>query len=144
VCTRCLLEECEQCDPAGVCLQCQQGKYLIDGQCEECSVSNCAECEDDSPAACQECQPGYYLTQGRCETCQVARCLVCQTATVCEECASFYYLAPNGTCQNCTIPNCQACALSDSNTLTCHHCRDGYEWSPEHTHCETVQEGDYE
>jgi hypothetical protein len=65
-------------------------------------------------------QQGKYLINGQCK-----------------ECASFYYLAPNGICQNCTISNSQACAL------TCHHCRDGYEWSPEHAHCETVQEGDY-
>lgn len=62
LCSRCPLKDCIECDSLGECLQCVKGKFVIDGQCVSCAVSNCEECVDGRVGLCEECKDGYFLT----------------------------------------------------------------------------------
>lgn len=121
---------------------CDSGFYLIDGDCIKCSMSNCAECDNNK---CFKCQYGYTLFNDRCvlAKCRDPNCNTCRNKEVCIRCNEGYSVDPSGLCVKdclysagyykdivngiskclvCTLNNCVVCASASE----CNKCKDGF------------------
>lgn len=140
LCEECL-PNCIDCDNSSVCTQCAEKYYLSNGVCEKCDES-CQTCNDDTNA-CTRCASGYYFNQfKRCIKCG-DNCDKCLDSTHCLDCATEFFVAPDGSCSpcadvcfECTGPTAADCIECDpgfylSNSLKkcfkCHEaCTDCY------------------
>ena len=60
-CSLTLTEKCEEC---------QQGYYIVDGNCQNCTENGCADMEcNPKTGECTDCPEGYYLDNGKCVKC---------------------------------------------------------------------------
>lgn len=103
----------------------------------QCTVANCATCEDGKPNSCKVCKDGYVrkssLLYGAyiCESenpCSVMNCDICapNDDKRCLICKSGYSLTPSNTCiaQITVVPMPVGCAKVENEKCT--KCIDGY------------------
>lgn len=131
---------CNRCDEEyyfknGACVQdCGIGyRANSNGNCEPCSVTGCASCQNEKTTCdycidgdflfnnvCYEkkCPPGSYLPSSSskiCEPCQ-SKCQKCSSANTCDEC-SYPYVLQGSVCQS----ECEPHFYSDSKRI-CRSC----------------------
>lgn len=113
-------ENCLTCDNFENCLSCNDGSYLFDQRCFECSP-NCLTCID-SPYNCLECDLNIesmlyddgIVSFKICQNCAINNCSYCifDLCIVCEQ--SFGLL--DGKCYDCsTNPDIDSCGASNSD-----------------------------
>lgn len=103
---------CPNCSSSLTCLSCPYGSYLQNGNCTQCSLTNCISCDTIGPNVCTLCNIGYYLVNNTCKNC-ISNCSVCLNGSTCEACSDGFYLTSTGNCQPC-IKNCAICQASNS------------------------------
>lgn len=73
----------------------------MDGECNECTATNCLEC-DTTVSTCTECASGYGLGDGECYAC-ATNCAACTGSCIqlCTECTDTANMDLDDDC-NCT------------------------------------------
>lgn len=124
---------CEEMGYSG-CISCTSGYGLKNGQCVECSDTNCLQCSKE-PGFCEFCKEGYGLeldtdekSTGRCQQCS-ANCKFCASNyKVCTACKPGYgFVRDSGNkltnqCAKCP-DNCYSCHYDSTK---CTECNDGF------------------
>jgi len=127
MCCEACPENCAECANAS-CNKCDTGFGFISGatpQCQECSATNCATCNED-PTKCDSCPPGHYFDEceGTCTECESDNCLSCSADLKCDACLPGFKFDPyTGTCSGCDAENCLTCC---AETGQCDSCSDGH------------------
>ena len=87
---------------AGVCTQCANGYFLLDGGCYQTSRQpGKSVCTTANNGQCQTCANGQTQSNGVCPACP-AGCSKCSGLSTGTECRSGYYLSAN-TCLKCDV-----------------------------------------
>ena len=123
-----------------ICQECEEGYYLSNGQCIECT-QGCASCKfdgEDNNLKCLKCinEKEYRLSNNfNCESCKSSlnNCNECHfdedSQPKCDECLEGYYLDASNNCLECSYQyitggRCYKCS-SDSKLENC-YCDSGY------------------
>ena len=139
------IDHCVNCDTNNKCLNCENGFYLNNDKCEDCSqtVSNCFSCTKwGGIFTCNSCNKGYYfplsygystysLDTSKCFSCNKKGCDQCDSydPNRCNICSPGYYKVTGNNYyynyyDNC-IPCPFGCKACTSNQL-CTICEKGY------------------
>ena len=114
-----------------LCLLCNPGSYLIQGQC----ISNLYPCARNQVFSdkCYQCMYGYFLSQDyHCKACD-SFCGVCQGKGECKECFLGHFLNENGNCDQCG-PHCDLCESSN----VCKQCSSPFELVAGQCVCQSI------
>lgn len=139
-CVLCQVASCQTCQTANTCSACLPGFSLTsNNSCMSCNVQNCASCSSNNIcASCKMVNGAQYFptpTGGGCVLCNtnlanMANCVSCNQDNSCGLCQNGYqlYQQANGSsvCLNCSIANCQSCALNQTGSVVCGTCAVGY------------------
>ncbi|XP_045157547.2 multiple epidermal growth factor-like domains protein 11 [Mercenaria mercenaria] len=122
----------QDCDSfTGTCPECKDGWF--GNKCiYQCNIENCARCgHKKEKVVCKSCVAGMYpgKDETSCRSCDDRHCLgVCSSVT--GECFSGCqkgWFGEGYLCdRQCTIPNCETCALSYNRNSVCSKCIDDY------------------
>ena len=99
---------CPNCQDPLNCLSCNNGYYLSNGTCKECTTQYCFNCDAGKSNICTVCMNGYYLSKSHCKSCPV-NCDICDNGTSCMSCSDGYFLSSDGVCTSC-LKNCDKCS----------------------------------
>jgi proprotein convertase subtilisin/kexin type 5 len=111
-----VIKNCKACSSDTVCLACETGYWLKDGNCTACNLTNCDACS--SMTLCDQCKGGFYWNTSTlaCTACHTG-CKYCSKYEECHECSVGYYKDTAKFCQAC-VANCDVCADKE-NCTTC-------------------------
>ncbi|KAL4235732.1 hypothetical protein ACF0H5_004124 [Mactra antiquata] len=86
MCDKKCLSKCRTClHNETFCTSCDEGKFLLGGECPDCDP-NCIACEN--PFNCSQCVPGIY--GDKCDRTCPANCLECTSEETCTKCQDGY------------------------------------------------------
>ena len=140
-CTNCVVENCQKCNPTGLCTECNKGFYKIidvnslascaqcESTCEECdTVNSCNLCKDkdhfiasDGSKCIEKCPEGEFEVMNNgvkmCNKCSLENCLECSDDSSCSKCAERFFLSESGKeCKSCprSCSKCRSESLCES------------------------------
>ncbi|ELP91924.1 protein serine/threonine kinase, putative [Entamoeba invadens IP1] len=114
---------CLKCSPTQKeCYICEDGKYLDNKLCYNCSTKGCNTCS--ATGGCYDCLEGNYLSGELCLSCVLKpECATCsRTSDKCDVCKQGYFPYLSG-CISCASKHCTEC---DSQSGICTTCISGY------------------
>lgn len=110
------ISNCRYYTSSRTCRECEPGYRLSNGQCQACTVPNCASCPS-SNSTCAQCLDRFSSTSQITRNCQVncnvENCKTCAdiNPTNCVECQpGFRVSSDRSTCRSCQVANCSRCS----------------------------------
>ncbi|ELP85046.1 protein serine/threonine kinase, putative [Entamoeba invadens IP1] len=105
----------------GICIDCENGNTLVDGECVETSIPQCKEYTTSN--GCLICEDGYFNNNGICDKCD-DNCKTCMTtSTNCLTCEEGTFVS-EGRCS--TNEALVGICLQYAATGGCVRCKEGY------------------
>ncbi|GAB1220071.1 hypothetical protein ENUP19_0047G0130 [Entamoeba nuttalli] len=99
----------------GVCYECPEKSFPINGECQPCKVTGCLKCTTATTCSVCDVTNGYFLYENECK---FVKGIITNSHII--SCPSQFYLL-NDNCISCSGRHCIICTAE-----ICYNCQEGY------------------